>query len=120
MNRIVTIIDEIDKFDEECEFSEHTDVDRVWDLFGWTIKELKKMQVAWTTEWPVEPGRYWFYGFRFKDRDRPPEFITVRVHKGMNSVMYVAGASFMYRGEGDYGVWAKLDTPEPPSIPREE
>ena len=76
--------------------------------------------IAWTTEWPTEPGWYWFFGFRFKSRDRPPELATVRVHKTMKGVARVGGASFMYRGEGDHGVWAKLDTPEPPSIPREE
>ena len=80
----------------------------------------RREELEWTIEWPTKPGQYWFYGFRWKDRDRPPKFYYVSVRKIANGFAYVEGHAFMYKAEKDYGVWAQVELPVLPSIPNEE
>ena len=68
----------------------------------------------WTSKWPIEPGYYWFYGWRFDDRDNPANFHYVRVHRITNGIAYITDGHFLYRGEGGGGIWQLGDFPELP------
>ncbi len=72
----------------------------------------------WTTEWPTEPGWYWFYGHKYGE-DREPEFGIVRVHEISNGVMHTLDGQFMFQSEGHDGVFQQAVLPVPP-LKREE
>ncbi len=76
--------------------------------------------MEWTTEWPVEPGCYWFYGHCFRDREHSPEFHFVKVRKISNGIAYVTGGHFLFKEEMGYGVWTQVDMPDVPILPEEE
>lgn len=65
----------------------------------------------WSSEWPIEPGHYWFYGTRYENEE--PELCHIEVWKCQNGVAYVVRGSFMYQSEAN-GVWLPLETPELP------
>lgn len=71
----------------------------------------------WTTEWPTEPGWYWFYGrlSAIATRmDASPRLYSVLVRKGSNHFAYIAEGSFVYQEEGAVGKWIAADVPEIP------
>ena len=77
-------------------------------------------KATWTPEAPTEPGYYWFYGWAFRDRDRPPKHHLVDVRKTMNSFCYITNGHFLYpRAEGGYGKWLPAELPDPPQLPEE-
>ena len=68
----------------------------------------------WTKQWPTEPGHYWFYGWRFRDRDHKPELNFVDVWKISNGIALVTKGHFLYKAEGGEGYWMPAETPAPP------
>jgi len=70
--------------------------------------------VEWTTEWPTEPGVYWFYGWCVSYRRVPANFYCVEVWKEGNSIGYEACGHSLYKSEGAEGVWQPVQFPEPP------
>lgn len=68
----------------------------------------------WPTEWPTEPGWYWFYGRRSAFTEQSELFPT-RVFKASNSVVYVASGGFIYQEEGATGIWQLMTLPELPT-----
>lgn len=74
----------------------------------------------WSEEWPTEPGRYWFYGYKWKpftsDMDKPPEMFLVKVRDGGNGVMRVTDGHFLYKAEGGRGLWTPAVLPEIPEF----
>lgn len=70
--------------------------------------------MSWTSEWPIEPGWYWFYGWPFSDRDKLASLYCVEVWKLQNGYAYVTHGHFMYKGEGAEGLWQPMTLPELP------
>jgi len=71
----------------------------------------------WTTEWPTEPGMYWFYGYRYgKDNDEKPEMQLLEVSKIANGFMYIAEGNFMYKSEVEEAHFQKAILPKAPKI----
>ena len=70
----------------------------------------------WTKDWPQKPGVYWFYGWPFKDRERPTKIHFVEVRKISNGMIYVTNGHFLYKTEGADGYWCEAYPPEPPKI----
>jgi len=67
----------------------------------------------WTTEWPTEPGRYWFYGYYYGDKtvDGLPKLGLVKVvttRRG-DTVRLIEG-KFMYEAEGHKGFFSKAES----------
>jgi hypothetical protein len=83
----------------------------------------------WNTEWPTEPGDYWFYGWtsifasRLFEAGRGGDMRLVLAHAfrcGDGHMAYSAGSEFLYPtcagGQPDaQGLWLKCDTPELPT-----
>jgi hypothetical protein len=67
----------------------------------------------WTTDWPTEPGWYWFYGKRYGEEKH--SIGTVEVFNVSNGVMRVLGGAFMYPQEGHVGVFQRIETPVVPA-----
>lgn len=78
------------------------------------------MKVKWTTEFPKEPGLYWFYGYRWGrisvGRPAKPELVLVRVQEISNGFMYVANGAFMFPKETEEPHFCKAELPEFPEI----
>jgi hypothetical protein len=76
---------------------------------------------VWTDEWPTDPGRYWFYGWRSSfsfDDGRKPELFACKAMQSANGRMtIICEGAFLYREEGAEGYFLPCLTPEPPSIP---
>ena len=53
------------------------------------------MENKWTANMPTEPGWYWFYGQRFARKEC--ELAIVHVWQARNTLVYVCGASMMYK-----------------------
>lgn len=70
----------------------------------------------WTKQWPTTTGFYWFYGWCFRDRDRPPEYNLVKVVQGGNGLFFVTNGHFLYKAEGGDGFWCEAQLPEPPEM----
>lgn len=68
----------------------------------------------WFSEWPVNPGYYWFYGKRSR-MSQKDELHVVQVWKISNGVTYVADGTFIFKEDGADGVWLVLDQPNPPA-----
>jgi len=92
-------------------------------------RDWLEFQSEWTTEWPTEPGLYWFYGWcfgeiiKFSTKNKPPElhYVSVRL-TGMppkQSPMYVTNGHFLYKQEGAEGKWLKVELPELPNLEEE-
>jgi hypothetical protein len=71
-------------------------------------------ETTWSAEWPTEPGIYWFHGYRFNSRERPPEMYLVRVTRGRDCLVCVSEGSFIFKREAE-GVWTSAIVPDPPS-----
>jgi hypothetical protein len=88
---------------------------RFWDIASEAIWEaMLAAEDGWTEVWPVEPGRYWFYRWRWKYPRREPEMILVKVYRTMSSIAYVGDGHFIYAGA--FGLWKKAVLPEPPDL----
>lgn len=73
--------------------------------------------LTWTTEWPTEPGFYWFYGWPYRDREREPEWCFVRVSQIANKKpMYATNGHVMYKSDGGTGKWLPVVLPEAPEV----
>jgi len=77
-------------------------------------------QSKWTNEWPTVPGSYWFFGWRFGDRDTDPELSYVEVADGGVSAQtqtkvlaFITRGHFLYRTSA-VGFWQLCDMPELP------
>ena len=78
---------------------------------------------VWTTEWPTEPGDYWFYGWRskfgFENRLSIRMALVRALFAGQTSVrslIFVCEGGFMFEREGGRGKWASAELPEPPGM----
>ena len=66
----------------------------------------------WTTEWPTEPGRYWFYGYSFgiKTTSGLPQVSCVKVIKTRrDQIVRLIDGKFMYEAEGHKGFFSKAE-----------
>jgi len=73
----------------------------------------------WTSEWPTEPGKYWFYGFYFghKPKDGLPKLGLVKVSKDMkNEPIRVLDGKFMYKVDGHIGFFSDAEDVVVPSL----
>ncbi len=75
------------------------------------------LRVNWTTEWPTEPGFYWFYGYPSKWG--LAEIVTWRVRTrrvNHTSPLVAQGENELYITAETVGPhrWAKAQLPEPP------
>jgi hypothetical protein len=70
----------------------------------------------WSRTIPVEPGMYWFYGFRsnFAKGHTTKDLMVVRVRKISNGVVYIGEGSIWSDREMD-GHWMPLPEPELPT-----
>lgn len=78
----------------------------------------------WILEWPTDPGRYWFYGWRstFGLRNSKPRMhmVEVRTAGGPDRrfTMYVCDGGFIHQSEGGYGLWLSAVVPDSPQLER--
>ncbi len=65
---------------------------------------------TWTTDWPTEPGWYWFYGWAFGlVEDHPPKLHAVNVAAGnSDDVMRIIDGNFMWKTEGHQGIFTPM------------
>lgn len=82
------------------------------------LNETNEGTREWTTQWPTEPGDYWFYGYRYQrdilDTDRKPALILIEVIKVRNSIATIGNGEFMFENET---VHAHFSPFTPPSLP---
>lgn len=84
-------------------------------------------ELDWTTQWPTDPGFYWFFGFRAQDRVFGSPSLSVAVatltvertvdDKGQTHarefVLVTSGGHAILEGRGFVrGVWAPIATPD--------
>ena len=78
------------------------------------------MENEWTTYFPKEPGRYWFYGYMYGKiscgRKQNPELILVDVHRIVNGLSYIANGQFMYKSEVECAHFKKFEPFELPNL----
>lgn len=75
------------------------------------------MRTQWKTEWPTEPGLYWFYGFPYglRERDAKIDLSLVRaVKNGQGSITCIREGHFFYKSEGAIGKFIPVELPELP------
>lgn len=82
----------------------------------WVVKALQEAVAAlkpvWTTEWPKEPGKYWFSGKMF---DNDVDLCLVSAVQSKNSIVYIAEGAFLYPSEKCHsGIWCVAKLPELP------
>ena len=74
--------------------------------------------MEWTSEFPMESGNYWMYGFTSPfDRARnSPRMRLVRVNVNKNGhAFYVTEGHFIYKEDCDGScLWAKAELPKAP------
>jgi hypothetical protein len=75
----------------------------------------------WTTEWPIEEGLYWFYGWIYgRKLDKEPKLELVKalwlgsVEKG--SMSFTTNGGFLYKSEGGEGYFQKIIQPALPDL----
>lgn len=71
----------------------------------------------WSSDIPVTPGIYWFYGWLYKqNKDKtPPRFTVVEAWGTHNSVRLIAEGQFL-RSADMLGYFKHLYLPLPPSL----
>ena len=77
------------------------------------------MNEQWSNGWPSKPGKYWFYGWPYKEekRERPPELHFVEVIKISNGLMVVRSGAFWFKSEwGGEGMFYEIDLPSLPDL----
>ena len=75
----------------------------------------------WTTIWPFESGRYWFYGWKYgRVADHLPGLHVVQVKVGSDPtaapIVRLIDNQFMYRAEKHVGMFSRIAHPDMPSI----
>ncbi len=72
-------------------------------------------QPQWTEEVPTEPGKYWFYGKRFRG-SASIEMYFVKVRGTRNSLAFVADGAFIFPNAPNEasGFWMPATLPDPP------
>ncbi len=77
--------------------------------------------MEWTTEFPTEPGTYWFYGYRYGKtscgREAKPEMMLVMANEVSNGLMVTAEGQFMFEREIEQASFAKTELPYSPPLP---
>lgn len=68
-------------------------------------------RAKWSSEWPTEPGRYWFYGYLWGEAK--PEMFMIEVWKISNGVSYVTKGTFIYKNDA-IGLWSRANVLLPP------
>lgn len=69
--------------------------------------------MMWTTEWPNEPGFYWFYGWLWYtkyDKGREPKLYMIETRvdgsiNGKKSILYIGAGNFLYKAENHIGMF---------------
>jgi hypothetical protein len=69
----------------------------------------------WTTAWPTEPGRYWFYGDMYGDLSQF-DYHMVLGRRIANGVLFVTEGIIMSRGASADGIWALFVPGDLPAI----
>jgi len=80
-------------------------------------------KTEWTTEFPTESGRYWFYGYRYGKIScgYPCELVLMSVEaKCSNGMVYIADGHFMYESEVEEPHFCKADLPDLPKLKGKE
>lgn len=75
--------------------------------------------LAWTEEWPTEPGAYWFYGKTSRDGNLKMRQAQVHYANRTNrtNLVRIVDGLFIYESNGAKGFWLPLESPQPPEIP---
>lgn len=68
----------------------------------------------WTNEWPTEPGRYWFYGHKYKEAR--VEVGAVHVIATSSGVVHILDGQFMFKEDGHKGMFHPAQVPVLPAI----
>lgn len=56
--------------------------------------------MEWKSEWPTEPGYYWFYGKPYRNEfRRKPELNFVKISKCGNGLLITREGAFWYKSE---------------------
>lgn len=75
---------------------------------------------GWSTEFPIEEGEYWFYGYRYGKisvgRECEPELMFVEVRKASNGFLFIASGHMMWESEVEEPHFKKVDLPELPKM----
>ena len=78
------------------------------------------MNEQWTTEFPTEPGTYWFYGYRYGKIScgtaNEPELVSVEVFKIANGMMCKADGQMMFESEVECPHFCVAELPDLPVI----
>ena len=79
------------------------------------------MEPEWTTEWPTETGRYWFYGYRYGKvsvgREQRPYLMLMNATRlGDGSFMYIGDGQFVYEKDAEQAHFCKFVSPELPEL----
>jgi len=72
------------------------------------------IEQKWTKGLPITPGSYWFYGWRFGDKESKPELSYVEVWKVQNGFAYVLRGHFLDERKA-IGMWLKCELPQLPN-----
>ena len=81
---------------------------------------------GWTSDWPTEPGWYWFYGYLwpFPARREPGivlaswerlDLDVVNVSQTPDGLVYTARGEFIYPEEDHRGYFKRIETPVIPA-----
>lgn len=76
-------------------------------------QEIPMTENEWTTDWPTEPGWYWFYGHKYGDERVSVGVVQVR--KISTGVSLVLDGNFMFLQEKHRGVFQRIATPVVPA-----
>lgn len=71
---------------------------------------------AWSSEWPTEPGWYWFYGNYAGERasGMKPMLRPMEARQISNGIMYIGWGTFLYKHEFGTAQFLPLTEPQPP------
>lgn len=81
------------------------------------MSEITVEDRIFTTDWPTEPGWYWFYGWRFGIGvgDSRPTLHIVQVKTAGGGIHRIIGGTFMYQQEGHKGIFTPMENITLPS-----
>lgn len=71
-------------------------------------------KTEWQSEWPTEPGFWWFYGKCFKGNTDDWHFVKVVKTSQSGNFAYITDGYFLYKEEGAAGQWTKARFPDLP------
>lgn len=72
----------------------------------------------WTSEWPTDPGKYWFYGFQFGQTARglPKLSMVVVSETKQDQIVRIVDGKFMYKADGHIGFFSPAEDVVVPSL----